>query len=182
MLCFADDIIIEVADEEIAIDLHNVEVKIDDENVALIFLTFLPPSYETFIDSYIGGKETITLEDTKSMLLMREDHQNAESLGIESQAYRVEVDSEEVEIDYKGDTTLVVNQHTQFDNPWWSDICLQGSEVVLRGTRCGTLYLLSGSTITGYVDVTSSTVHKDDMAKLWHIQHGHMSEKGMRIL
>ncbi|XP_038888857.1 glutamic acid-rich protein-like [Benincasa hispida] len=60
-------------------DLHKVEVKVDDEDVALILLTSLPPSYETFVDSYIGGKETLTLEDTKSTLLMREDRQNAES-------------------------------------------------------------------------------------------------------
>ncbi|XP_038896236.1 uncharacterized protein LOC120084515 [Benincasa hispida] len=44
---------------------------------------------KTFVDSYIGGKETLTLEDTKSMLLMREDRQNAESSVTESQASRL---------------------------------------------------------------------------------------------
>jgi len=70
---------------KILLDLRNVEIKVDDEDVALILLMYLPSSYETFVDSYIGGKETLTLEDTKSTLLMREDRQNAISSGIESQ-------------------------------------------------------------------------------------------------
>ena len=48
-------------------------------------MTSLPSSYETFVDSYIGEKETLTLEDTKSTLLTRDDPQDAISSGIESQ-------------------------------------------------------------------------------------------------
>lgn len=55
-------------------------------------------------------------------------------------------------------------------------------EVVLRGTRHGTLYLLSGSTIIVYATVALSLVYRDDIAKLWHMGLGHMIEKRMQIL
>ena len=58
----------------------------------------------------------------------------------------------------------------------------KGSEVILKGIKCGTLYFLSNSTITGYVVVESSVVHKENMTKLWHMRLGHMSEKGMQVL
>ncbi|GKA64116.1 retrovirus-related pol polyprotein from transposon TNT 1-94 [Tanacetum coccineum] len=50
----------------ILMDLKNVDVKIDDEDAALILLVSLPPSYENFVNSFVVGKETITLEDVRS--------------------------------------------------------------------------------------------------------------------
>ncbi|GKA51926.1 retrovirus-related pol polyprotein from transposon TNT 1-94 [Tanacetum coccineum] len=47
----------------ILMDLKNVEVKIDDEDVALILLVSLPPSFENFMNLFVAGKDTITLED-----------------------------------------------------------------------------------------------------------------------
>lgn len=55
----------------------------------------------------------------------------------------------------------------------------RGSEVVLRGRRYETLYLLSGFTITGYDFVSSSLVRKNDMTKLGDMRLSHVSEKGM---
>lgn len=63
------------------LDLRNVEVKVKDEDVALILLMSLPLSYENLVDSYIRGKETLNLKDTKSTLLMREDRQKCSKLG-----------------------------------------------------------------------------------------------------
>lgn len=59
--------------------MRNVEIKVNDQDV-LILLTSLPLSYENFVDSYIGGKETLTLEEVKSTLLIREICQSATSL------------------------------------------------------------------------------------------------------
>ncbi|GKD61890.1 retrovirus-related pol polyprotein from transposon TNT 1-94, partial [Tanacetum coccineum] len=41
---------------------ENVKVKIDDEDVALILLVSFPPSFENFVNSFIVGKDTITLD------------------------------------------------------------------------------------------------------------------------
>ncbi|GKA76891.1 retrovirus-related pol polyprotein from transposon TNT 1-94 [Tanacetum coccineum] len=56
----------------ILMDLKNVEVKIDDEDAALILLVSLPPSFENFVNSFVVGKDTITLEDVRSSLRSRE--------------------------------------------------------------------------------------------------------------
>ncbi|GJR57614.1 putative polyprotein [Tanacetum coccineum] len=86
LLSLSDEVLYEVADEETAagvwknsalkdhldslnsilMDLKNVEVKIDDEDVALILLVSLPPSFENFVNSFVVGKDTITLEDVRS--------------------------------------------------------------------------------------------------------------------
>ena len=58
----------------------------------------------------------------------------------------------------------------------------KGSTVVLNGVKCGTLYLLQGSTLSCFAAVASSVIHKDNMTKLWHLRLGHMSERGMQIL
>ncbi|GJV59270.1 transposable element [Tanacetum coccineum] len=56
----------------ILMDLKNVEVKIDDEDAALILLVSLPPSFENFVNSFVVGKDTITLEDVRSNLHSQE--------------------------------------------------------------------------------------------------------------
>ncbi|GJX80863.1 retrovirus-related pol polyprotein from transposon TNT 1-94 [Tanacetum coccineum] len=40
-------------------DLKNAEVKIDDEDAALILLVSLSPSFENFVNSFVVGKDTI---------------------------------------------------------------------------------------------------------------------------
>ncbi|GJR80554.1 hypothetical protein Tco_0151339 [Tanacetum coccineum] len=56
----------------ILMDLKNVEVKIDDEDATLILLVSLPPLFENFVNSFVVGKDTITLEDVRSSLHSRE--------------------------------------------------------------------------------------------------------------
>jgi len=46
----------------ILLDLRNIEVKIEDEDAALILLVFLPSSYENFIQSFVVRKDTVSLE------------------------------------------------------------------------------------------------------------------------
>ncbi|GJV58035.1 hypothetical protein Tco_1459040 [Tanacetum coccineum] len=58
-------------EQHVAIVL-NVEVKIDDEDAALILLVSLPPSFENFVNSFVVGKDTITLEDVRFSLHFRE--------------------------------------------------------------------------------------------------------------
>jgi hypothetical protein len=52
----------------ILMDLKNLEVKIEDEDAALILLVSLPPSYENFVSSFTVGRETVTLEEVRAGL------------------------------------------------------------------------------------------------------------------
>lgn len=58
-----------------------------------------------------------------------------------------------------------------------------GKSVVIQGTKQGNLYILQGSTVTGYVSSISVAESKfSDNNSLWHMRLGHMSEKGLEIL
>ncbi|GJZ22327.1 retrovirus-related pol polyprotein from transposon TNT 1-94 [Tanacetum coccineum] len=48
---------------KIVLDLANIEVKFEDEDLALLLLTSLPASYEHFVDTLLYGREALTLED-----------------------------------------------------------------------------------------------------------------------
>ncbi|KAJ4717199.1 Retrovirus-related Pol polyprotein from transposon TNT 1-94 [Melia azedarach] len=134
MLCLADDIITEVAEEETAqglwvkleglymtksltnklllkqrlfslrmqegmplrdhldqlntilLELRNIDVKVEDEDVALILLVSLPLSYENFVQSFIVGKDTVSLEEVRSSLHTRELRHKATGTGADNQA------------------------------------------------------------------------------------------------
>ena len=55
-----------------------------------------------------------------------------------------------------------------------------GEKIVIEAVRQRkNLFVLKGSTVRGTV---LATVSQDEMAKLWHMRLGHMSEKGLTIL
>ncbi|KAJ4721544.1 Retrovirus-related Pol polyprotein from transposon TNT 1-94 [Melia azedarach] len=102
MLCLVDDIITEVAEEEttqgmplrdhldqlntILLELRNIDVKVEDEDAALILLVSLPLSYENFVQSFIVGKDTVSLEEVRSSLHTRELRHKATGTGANNQA------------------------------------------------------------------------------------------------
>ncbi|GJZ41047.1 retrovirus-related pol polyprotein from transposon TNT 1-94 [Tanacetum coccineum] len=49
-------------------DLANIDVDIDDEDLALMLLTSLPSSYDNFVETLLYGRESLTLEDVLSSL------------------------------------------------------------------------------------------------------------------
>nr|GEV27032.1 retrovirus-related Pol polyprotein from transposon TNT 1-94 [Tanacetum cinerariifolium] len=65
ILCLAGRKIFEHIDEfnKIVLDLANIKVKFEDEDLALLLLTSLPASYEHFVDTFLYGREALTLED-----------------------------------------------------------------------------------------------------------------------
>ena len=65
----------------ILLDLRNIEVKIEDEDAALILLVSLPPSYENFVQSFIVGKDTVSLEEVRSSLHSKELRHKAAGIG-----------------------------------------------------------------------------------------------------
>ncbi|CAL1403742.1 unnamed protein product [Linum trigynum] len=66
--------------------MRNIDVKIDDEDAVLILLVSLPHSYENFVDSFIAGKDSLSLEDVRSALHTREVRHKASGSGSENQA------------------------------------------------------------------------------------------------
>nr|KYP62384.1 Retrovirus-related Pol polyprotein from transposon TNT 1-94 [Cajanus cajan] len=56
----------------VLMELRDIDVKIEDEDAAMILLASLPPSYESFVNSLSVGKECITMEEVKSSLHSRE--------------------------------------------------------------------------------------------------------------
>ncbi|KAJ4712638.1 Retrovirus-related Pol polyprotein from transposon TNT 1-94 [Melia azedarach] len=110
MLCLADDIIIEVAEEETAqglwVKLEGLYLtksltnklllkqrlfslrmqEVEDEDAALILLVSLPLSYENFVQSFIVGKDTVSLEEVRSSLHTRELRHKATGTGADNQA------------------------------------------------------------------------------------------------
>ena len=70
----------------ILLELRNIDVKVDDEDAALILLVSLPLSYENFVDSFIGGRDTVTLEEVRSSLHTREMPHKVTGSSSDSQA------------------------------------------------------------------------------------------------
>ena len=58
--------------DSIIMDLENVDVKIDEEDKAVILLCSLPSSLKHFRDTMLYGKETISYKDIKSVLKSKE--------------------------------------------------------------------------------------------------------------
>ena len=59
----------------------------------------------------------------------------------------------------------------------------KGALVVMKWKKINGLYTLQGSTVTGAVGVAVSTSESIiETTRLWHMQLGHMSERGLTIL
>ncbi|KAK6786936.1 hypothetical protein RDI58_015461 [Solanum bulbocastanum] len=52
----------------IIMDLRNVDIKIKSEDQNLIVLCSLPPSYDTFADTLLYGKDNISVDDVSNAL------------------------------------------------------------------------------------------------------------------
>ncbi|MBA0668186.1 hypothetical protein Goklo_001132, partial [Gossypium klotzschianum] len=64
----------------------NVEVQTDDEDQAMLLLYFLPPSYKSFRQTLIYGREKLSFEYVKGHLLSRNKLDN--EFGSDSKADR----------------------------------------------------------------------------------------------
>ncbi|GKC23544.1 retrotransposon protein, putative, ty1-copia subclass [Tanacetum coccineum] len=63
------------------LDLANIEVKFEDEDLALLLLTSLPASYEPFVDTLLYGREALTLEDVMTTLNLKEIKERSKAKG-----------------------------------------------------------------------------------------------------
>ncbi|GKC58141.1 hypothetical protein Tco_1085739, partial [Tanacetum coccineum] len=66
---------------KIVLDLANIEVKLEDEDLALLLLIYLPASYEHFVDTLLYGREALTLEDVMATLNSKEIKERSKAMG-----------------------------------------------------------------------------------------------------
>ncbi|GJY39569.1 hypothetical protein Tco_0425933 [Tanacetum coccineum] len=66
---------------KIVLDLENIEVKFEDEDLALLLLTSLPASYEHFVDTSLYRREALTLEDVMATLNSKEIKERSKAKG-----------------------------------------------------------------------------------------------------
>ncbi|GKB11450.1 hypothetical protein Tco_0845373 [Tanacetum coccineum] len=62
-------------------DLAAIDTAISDENEALLLLTFLPSSYDSFVETLLYGQDTLKLEDVLATLNSRELQKMTEAKG-----------------------------------------------------------------------------------------------------
>ncbi|MBA0880263.1 hypothetical protein Goshw_016733, partial [Gossypium schwendimanii] len=67
-------------------DLNKIEVQIDDEDQAMLLLCSLPPSYKSFKETLIYGRDKLLFEDVKGHLLSRDKLDN--EFGLDSKVDR----------------------------------------------------------------------------------------------
>ena len=58
--------------KKILIDLKNIDVRINEEDQIPILLCLLSSSFENFVSSMLYGRDTLSLEDVKSVLHSKE--------------------------------------------------------------------------------------------------------------
>ncbi|GJY43426.1 retrovirus-related pol polyprotein from transposon TNT 1-94 [Tanacetum coccineum] len=66
---------------KIVLDLANLEVKFEDEDLALLLLTSLPASYEHFVDTLLYGREALALEDVMATLNSKKIKERSKAKG-----------------------------------------------------------------------------------------------------
>ncbi|GKA64340.1 retrovirus-related pol polyprotein from transposon TNT 1-94 [Tanacetum coccineum] len=66
---------------KIVLDLANIEVKFENEDLALLLLTSLQASYEHVVDTLLYGREALTLEDVMATLNSKEIKERSKAKG-----------------------------------------------------------------------------------------------------
>ncbi|GKA43077.1 hypothetical protein Tco_0735737 [Tanacetum coccineum] len=63
---------------KLILDLANIDIKIEDEDQALMLLTLFPSSYENFVETLLYGRESLTMVDVLATLNSRELNKRTE--------------------------------------------------------------------------------------------------------
>ncbi|KAH9685181.1 Integrase catalytic domain-containing protein [Citrus sinensis] len=190
----------------IILDLEDINVKLEDEDKAIILLSSLPLSYEHFVDTLLYGRQLITMADVKDSLSSKEVTKKAETKDGEGHLKRGYPDKKNKSKEGRGkkvdaavasedegydSTGVLLASETQTNSTLDQLACsikmesdvmkvIRGSIVVMKGNMHNSLYVLQGTAVTGDVSVSSNLGL--DKTLMWHLRLGHMSEKGLRVL
>ncbi|KAG8474672.1 hypothetical protein CXB51_031137 [Gossypium anomalum] len=145
--------------KEILSNLESIEVQYDKEDLGLILLYSLPPSYSTFRDTILYSRESLTVDKVYDSLTSYDKMKH----------FVVKPDSQGESLIPRGRQDQNADNdrgRTQEQNP--------------RCIRVDRSLQTEGSTTTGDTVVASSSLSDDDTTKLWHMRLRHMSENGMK--
>ncbi|KAK8931206.1 hypothetical protein KSP39_PZI016897 [Platanthera zijinensis] len=165
-----------------------MEIKVEEEDQALLLLSSLPKSFDHLVTTILYGKDTLKMEEVMTTLLsvLMGNNSECRTMGIGS--IRIKMFDGTVrtltDVRYVPDLrkslislgTLEAAGYSYTSDGGYLKV-KKGALVVMKGERCGTLYRLIGSTITG--DAGVSTTPDEDSSLLWHARLGHMSERGL---
>ncbi|GKD37665.1 hypothetical protein Tco_1257872 [Tanacetum coccineum] len=70
-------------------DLVAIDTAISDEDHALLLLTYLPSSYDNFVETLLYGRDTLKLEDVLATLNFRELQKMTEAKGDDGEGFYV---------------------------------------------------------------------------------------------
>ncbi|GJZ38417.1 retrovirus-related pol polyprotein from transposon TNT 1-94 [Tanacetum coccineum] len=102
---------------KIVLDLANIEVKFEDEDLALLLLTSLPASYEHFVDTLLYGREALTLEDVMGTLNSKEIKERSKAKGDDGEGYIVQLgDNKKCKI--RGELNASVEEKDSLAQVW----------------------------------------------------------------
>lgn len=76
---------------KIILDLEDINVKIDNEDKAIILLSSLTPSNRHFLDTLLYGRQTLTIQDVKEALSSKESSKKFEVKEGERLTARIEI-------------------------------------------------------------------------------------------
>ncbi|GJZ73096.1 retrovirus-related pol polyprotein from transposon TNT 1-94 [Tanacetum coccineum] len=189
---------------KIVLDLANIEVKFEDEDLALLLLTSLPASYEHFVDTLLYGREALTLDDVMATLNSKEIKERSKAKGDAGEGLYVRgrTDRRDSRYVYKDDqpissgsiydgseVMMVMSVETLLD--WIME--LGGSyhmtprlDLFFVYLECDEGRVLLGDNreckIRVAGELNASVEEKDSLVHVWHKILGHISEAGLQVL
>nr|GEW45409.1 retrotransposon protein, putative, Ty1-copia subclass [Tanacetum cinerariifolium] len=192
---------------KIVLDLANIEVKFEDEDLALLLLTSLSASYEHFVDTLLYGWEALTLEDMMATLNSKKIKERSKAKGDDGEGLYVRRRTDQALLDLIMDTGCSYHMTRKLDILFDFLECdggsvllgnnkeykirsigksgkvkvINGSSVVLSETRSvNCVYSLDGQAVAG--EFNASVDEKDSLAQVWHKRLRHISEAGLHVL
>nr|GEX37500.1 retrotransposon protein, putative, Ty1-copia subclass [Tanacetum cinerariifolium] len=141
---------------KIALDLANIEVKFEDEYLALLLLTSLSASYDHFVNTFLYGREALTLEDVMTPLNSKEIKERSKPKGDDGEGLYVRGRT-----DHRDSRKVKV---------------IDGSRVILSGIqRDNCVYSLDGHAMA--CELNASVEEKDSL-----VQKNRLAERMNRTL
>nr|GEX30144.1 retrotransposon protein, putative, Ty1-copia subclass [Tanacetum cinerariifolium] len=157
--------------DKIVLDLSNIEVKFEDEDLALLLLTSLPASYEHFVDTLLYEGEELTL-DVTATLNSKEIKERYKAKGDDGEGLYVRRRTNRRDSRDDGDertgSARLDHRFRMFiphDTQSGKVKVINGSKVFLFGIqRDNCVYSLDGHAMTG--ELNASVEEKDSLAQV----------------
>ncbi|GJY85463.1 retrovirus-related pol polyprotein from transposon TNT 1-94 [Tanacetum coccineum] len=174
---------------KIVLDLANIEVKFEDEDLALLLLTSLPASYEHFVDTLLYGREALTLKDVIATLNSKEIKERSKAKGDDGEGLYVRGRTDRRDACYAkkdeqpsssgstyddSEVMMVMSAQAQALLDWIMDL---GCSYHMT-PRDNCVYSLDGHAMAG--ELNASVEQKDSLAHVWHKRLGHIIEAGLQ--